>query len=354
MDDVFIIGGGIFGLTASIVLGEAGYKVTLIEREFDVMKGASLVNQNRIHHGFHYPRSLSTCQEALKGFLTFQKFYGKAINGNFEKYYAISKENSKVSSDEFVDFAKSLNLFIKEKWPDPSILNRKKIDSCWITKEPIFDYHTLKSLALERITKSKNIQILRNCNVLGLEEDKIILSNGYKKKYSFIVNATYSEISDVSKTLGIPTVPAKFQLCILPILKSKTQLSNFGVTVMDGPFCSLMPKGFEKDLFILYHVSQSVNQENIGTSRSEWLPIIGSPENDIIIRSSEYFPILKKMSLYDSWITTRIVLPNQEIEDSRPTLVIKNSESIYTIFSGKLTTCVDSARSLLDIINRTK
>lgn len=352
MDEIFIIGGGIFGLTASIVLGEAGFKVTVIEKEFDLMKGASLVNQNRIHYGFHYPRSITTCQEALKGLNSFSQYFGKSINGNFEKYYAISKENSKVTSDEFYKFSKSLDLHIEEKWPDQGILNWKKIDSCWITKEPIFDYHVLKSLAIERIVKCKNIQIFRNCKVTGLDGDKIILSNGYKKKYGVLVNATYSDISEILNVVGINPMSGKFQLCVLPILKSKSSLANFGVTVMDGPFCSLMPKGFEKDFFILYHVIHSVNQENIGFTKGDWLPIIGSPEHDIINRSVEYFPILKKMSLYDSWITTRIVLPNQEIEDSRPTMVIENSEKIYTVFSGKLTTCVDSAKYLLEKIKK--
>lgn len=352
MDDIFIIGGGIFGLTASIVLGEAGYNVTLVEKEFDLMRGASLVNQNRVHYGFHYPRSISTCQEALKGLSSFENYYGNSINTKFEKYYAISKDGSKVTSDEFYKFSKSLDLEIEEKWPTTQILNRKKIDSCWITKEPIFDYHSLKYISLERARKCKKIRIIRNCEVIGLEEDSIILSNGYKKKFGLLVNATYSDISDVCEKLGTRNITGKFQLCILPLLKSSQTFPSFGVTVMDGPFCSLMPKGFEKNTFVLYHVIHSVNQEQLGSKKENWLPIIGYPEHDIINMSKEYFPILGQMKLHDSWITTRIVLPNQEIDDSRPTLVMKNAEKIYTIFSGKLTTCVESAHALLEIVKK--
>lgn len=352
MDDIFIIGGGIFGLTASIVLGEAGYDVTLIEKEFDVMKGASLVNQNRVHYGFHYPRSISTCQEALKGLSSFKNYYGESVNNKFQKYYAISKDGSKVSSDEFYKFSKSLDLRIEEKWPSGQILNKKKIDSCWITDEPIFDYYLLKNLAIERARKCKKIKIIRNCQVVGLDGDKIVLSNGYKKKFGLLVNATYSDISSVLENLVIPKITGKFQLCILPILKSECSLPNFGITIMDGPFCSLMPKGFEKNTFILYHVIHSINQEHLGMKKENWLPIIGYPEHDIIDRSKDYFPILDQMKLHDSWITTRIVLPNQEIDDSRPTLVMKNAEKIYTIFSGKLTTCVESAEALLSIVKK--
>ena len=67
--NVVIIGGGIFGLSAAIVLGENGFsEVTVLEKEFDIMTKASLVNQNRIHMGYHYPRSLQTGRESLMGY----------------------------------------------------------------------------------------------------------------------------------------------------------------------------------------------------------------------------------------------------------------------------------------------
>ena len=101
---VLIIGGGIFGLTSAIVLGEAGIKVTLVEKRYDVMQEASLVNQNRVHFGYHYPRSKVTAEESFAGLGSFKEFYGDSIHDSFSKYYGIAKRGSHVTADEFVNF----------------------------------------------------------------------------------------------------------------------------------------------------------------------------------------------------------------------------------------------------------
>ena len=42
---------------------------------------ASKYNQQRFHHGFHYPRSQNTIKEILKSKKSFEKFYGTNIFG---------------------------------------------------------------------------------------------------------------------------------------------------------------------------------------------------------------------------------------------------------------------------------
>ena len=55
-----VVGGGIFGSTAAIGVSNNGYNVKLTEKLDDVMKGASDINQYRLHKGYHYPRSNET------------------------------------------------------------------------------------------------------------------------------------------------------------------------------------------------------------------------------------------------------------------------------------------------------
>ncbi|HXD93774.1 MAG TPA: FAD-dependent oxidoreductase [Bacteroidia bacterium] len=353
---ILIIGGGIFGLTTAIVLGEKGYQVTVIEKNNDLMQEASLVNQNRIHYGYHYPRSKATCQESLAGLLSFKEFYGDAINASFKKYYAIAKNNSHINAQQFKDFCISLNLPLTEAWPQDGILNRDLLENCWLTPEPIFDFEKLKQLITYRLLKCKNVKIFRNTKVTSLKEttgDKeVTLSNYIKISCQFIINATYSGLSDLLVQFGRDAIKAKFQLCVMPILEIKKTVNPFGVTIMDGPFCSLMPKGFEKDKFILYHVTHSVIQQHIGEKSLKWTPIEDIVEMEIMEKSTQYYPIIENMKLIDTWITTRIVLPNQEIDDARPTLIMNNENNIYSIFSGKLTTCVDVAKQVVDLISK--
>ena len=349
-NNIIVIGGGIFGLTAALVLSELNYNITVIEEKNDILLGASLVNQNRIHYGYHYPRSTKTIEEALSSLESFKTFYGDSINNKFSKYYAISKTDSHVNSNEFIKICESFNLKLKEKYPNKKLLNRDLVESCWLTDEPIFDYFKLKEIIYFKLQKKKNITVIRNCTILNIDNSIAHLSNGFKIKYDYLINSTYFNISNVLNNLGYIPINSKYQLCVLPILKSKEKFKTTGITIMDGPFCSLMPKGFEKQNYILYHVKESVIQEHIGTIKPNWLPIKGFVEDLIIENSKTYFPILDSMSLIDSWITTRLVLPEQEFDDSRPTFIKQNDDNVFTIFSGKLTTCVETSKELIKFI----
>jgi hypothetical protein len=66
--------------------------------------------------------------------------------------------------------------------------------------------------------------------------------------------------------------------------------------------------------------------------------------------SKKYFPIINDMSLINSWITTRLILPEHEFDDARPTFIEQNDDNVFTIFSGKLTTCVESSKELIKFI----
>jgi hypothetical protein len=351
---IAIIGGGIFGISAAIILGENGYKVTLIEKNNDLLMESSLVNQNRIHYGYHYPRSLLTGVESLKGLNSFKEFYGQAIISNFQKYYAIARHNSHTTVDGFIEFCRELDLPLQEAWPSDQLLNKNSVNACWLTPEPVFDYHTMRQIALYRLHASKNVRVLRNAKPLRIEtgvEKHITLNTGYKIKCDAIVNSAYSGIPEIAGLIGGKPIKAKSELCLMPILEMPNPPSRFGITVMDGPFCSLMPKGANSEHFILYHVTYSVLQTHFGFEKPEWSPFEGITEFELMEHSTQFFPIIREMKLRESWITTRVVLPEQELDDARPTLLIENAPDVYTIFSGKLTTCVDAARNLLIKLN---
>jgi len=48
--------------------------------------------------------------------------------------------------------------------------------------------------------------------------------------------------------------------------------------------------------------------------------------------------------------TIRTVLPNKDKDDARPTLVEKPDDKTFTIFSGKIGTCVSAAEEILEYI----
>ena len=105
---ILIIGGGFFGMYLSEYLAKSGYEVALIEKQDDFMRGASYVNQGRVHNGYHYPRSILTALRSRLSFSRFSKEFKPCIDDTFSQYYMISKLNSKVSAKQFELFCRRI------------------------------------------------------------------------------------------------------------------------------------------------------------------------------------------------------------------------------------------------------
>ncbi|MCI5632896.1 FAD-dependent oxidoreductase, partial [Helicobacter sp.] len=56
--DCIVIGGGFYGCMLALELHQKFKKILILEKENDILTRASLINQARIHGGYHYPRSL--------------------------------------------------------------------------------------------------------------------------------------------------------------------------------------------------------------------------------------------------------------------------------------------------------
>ena len=108
---VLVVGGGIFGTTASVALATSGYDVTLHEELDSIMRCATGINQYRLHKGYHYPRSKETAQECLGGMKSFKRKYGDSVvNGDINHFYAISSRDSLVSREEYIQFLDDMEL----------------------------------------------------------------------------------------------------------------------------------------------------------------------------------------------------------------------------------------------------
>ena len=77
--DILVIGAGIFGCTIASKLSDYNHNVVLIDVENDIMKKASKVNHNRIHFGYHYPRSTETAKQCIDSLPSFLLEYGESV-----------------------------------------------------------------------------------------------------------------------------------------------------------------------------------------------------------------------------------------------------------------------------------
>ena len=69
--DFVVVGGGFYGCCLALFLRSLSDRVTIVERDQDILLRASRINQARVHSGFHYPRSALT---AVKSAVLFKRF----------------------------------------------------------------------------------------------------------------------------------------------------------------------------------------------------------------------------------------------------------------------------------------
>ena len=346
---IAVIGGGIFGITTAFTLGKE-YDVELFEKNNDLLKAASGSNQYRIHRGYHYPRSMETVLEIMKSENSFQKIFSSTTVNYYEHYYCIAKKNSLTSVTQFVDFCTKNGLEIKESVLD--CVQKDSIDLCVRVKESVYDPKKLKKLSLDKL-KERNVKVHLNTEVT----DKIF------EEFDKVVICTYANLNVLLDKFPELQQEYQFELCEKPVVKLPSSFQNKSVVIMDGPFMCIDPLA-NTELHLLCNVTHEIHQTNIGKFpevNEEYLHLLdnGIMKNPshtnyakFIKSSLEFFPEIKNAQHIGSMFTVRAVPPRVEDTDERPTLVKKINEKIITVFSGKITTCVEAANEVKKIIQK--
>ncbi len=344
---IAVIGAGIFGISIAIKLATK-HSVDLYEKRDDIFKAASGINQYRLHRGYHYPRSKETVQSVLKSEKSFKDEFNDAIIDNIDHYYCISKRDSLTSSEQYLKFCDDNNL--EYNIVDVDIIRKDSIDLCVKVEESLFDPIILKKLCWDKLKKNK-------VNLLLNKEPTTKLLDAY----DVVVICTYSNLNNLLEQFPQLQLDYQFELCEKPVAQLPTSFRNKSIVVMDGPFMSVDPMG-KSGLFVLGNVVHAIHRTNIGkqpTMDNKFLPlldngIITNPKIthfDLFIRSTvEFMPDIKNAKHIGSMYTIRAVLPYVEKSDTRPTIVRQINDKTLTVFSGKITTCVEAANEVLSFI----
>ena len=331
INKIAIVGAGIFGCSVALELDKEGYEIVLFEKEADIMLMATKNNHNRIHYGYHYPRSLETTKQSLDGLLSFLANYSESISFGFKNYYSIARENSLTSPSQFKEFCKEAGISSKIEYPDRLIMNPEMIAESYLVEEPVYDWATLQSLVRLKISNS-NIQLRLQSDFLKSSES-----------FDFVINCTYSNINELNSYMNVHNQSFKMQDVLIPIFESN--IEKTGLTVMDGPFCSVMPKGFEERKFILYHAKYSIIEESISGELTKNADIISN--TDIIIKDAiDYFPFLKDSKFEGYWRINRAIPITNNDQRLSEIITYNENPNYITVFSGKVTTAIKIAKQI--------
>jgi hypothetical protein len=333
-----VIGAGIYGVTVATKLKVSGYDVDLYEKYGDILRGASGINQYRLHRGYHYPRSFDTVQSCKKNEDSFIKYYNQSIvNGDIEHYYAIASEESLVTPKQYLTTLDKAGL----EW---DIVD--SLPNCDLTvrvDEKLYDSDVLRGICKKRLY-GNGIDLY-----LSKKVDKLT-------EYEHVVYSTYSSLNNFTDK----KINYQFELCEKPILKLPKKYKGKSIVIMDGPFMCFDPYS-NTDYHLAGNVVHAIHSSNIGKKPNipavykKYLDngLVKNPKYTNIDRfiesAKKFFPEIENSEHIGSMYTIRTVLPHKDKTDERPTIVTRQG-SDYILFSSKVGNCVNAASKVISMI----
>ncbi|MEI6304736.1 MAG: FAD-dependent oxidoreductase [Candidatus Taylorbacteria bacterium] len=354
---VAILGGGIFGTCIAAELGKF-CEVDLFEKNSDLMQEGSFVNQFRHHKGYHYPRSDETVLDIQQSSNDFEKVFKKAIIDTSKTYYGLAKHGSMVNAKQFLAFCRRHRLPYKKAFPPKEMLSREVMDLSIEVPEPNYHHAIMKTLVKSRLANVPAVKVLYDTLVTGCrldssgKKDISFKRRGHEKKKSFdiVINATYANLNRFADWVGFDKYPIRVDLA--EVLIVRLPIEPLSITVIDGPFATLMPTGNPNE-FTLYHVKESIIDRYVPTDGLVKKIGPGKTRQQIIFDESlKLFPILKRAEIVESRIVHRGVQAYHEHDDSRVADIIEHGFGCWSILSGKILSSVTTAKKLAKTIKQ--
>ncbi len=369
--DKIIIGGGLYGLYSALFSARRKESVLLLEADETPFRRATTINQARVHMGYHYPRSLSTAQKSAGYFERFLEDYGFCVLEEFNQIYATSRNYSWTNAEQFRSFCSSAGIPCEDVDPGRYFLEGM-CDGAFLTREYTYDAQILKGYFLNELKKYSGVTLrFGACAVQCAKKGSVYEVRdrlGNCDQTGYLLNASYASTNQIISMLGMEPFPIKYELCEIILCEAGERLKNIGITVMDGPFFSIMPFG-KTGLHSLTSVTFTPHETD-----HHLLPQFPCQErskgkcgkeqlyncNDCAAKPESAWPYMSRLAkkylreeygftYVKSLYSMKPILSASEVDDSRPTVVRIHQEEPYfvSVLSGKINTVYDLDEVLL-------
>jgi hypothetical protein len=361
--DTIVIGGGIFGSYAAIWLAKQGKRVALIEKERDLFTKASIVNQARLHGGYHYPRSIATALMSDENKVRFTEEHRPFINFTFEKYYAVDRFASFTDAKQFERFCDYINIKCERVERHP-YFNYDRLEALYLTEEYSFDPILIANYYKTQLADYQNISIFKSSKIKSalrqnkhwvVEVENLHDSSSQRFESPIVINATYSASNALNQLFGVSQIQLMHEISEMVFVNSP-QFANMGLTVMDGPFASLMPYGLTGLLSLssVAYTHHKVSYDNLPTfdcqrehptCRPDFTSICNgcvaqpiSAKEKMLAQVRQYLSDSVELQYFSNFFTIKSKLKANAIDDGRPTeiAVLHEDPYYYNLFAGKI------------------
>ncbi len=369
--DKIIIGAGLYGLYSAYFCAKRGQRVLVLECDGAPFQRATYINQARVHQGYHYPRSLSTAMKSAGYFARFNKDYGFCVNREFQKVYATSSAYSWSDGTQFRRFCEAADIPCEEL-PAGRFFKEGMCDGVFLTREYTYDAMILRDHFVEKLEALGRLVTMRFSafteRIERMQDEYVLYvreaGEDHLQRYrsGFVLNATYASTNQILELLGYEQFGIKYELCEIILCEVNDRLREYGFTVMDGPFFSIMPFGKTG-----LHSLTSVTFTPHATSYDAVPQFACQADsdgycsgrhlgncNDCKAKPETAFPYMANLArkylrdeyafaYRDSLFSMKPILMSSEIDDSRPTVVRTYSQNptFVGVLSGKINTVYD-------------
>lgn len=371
--DKIIIGAGLYGLYAAAFCAERGQRVLVLEYDDAPFQRATYINQARVHMGYHYPRSLTTAVKSAGYFRRFTEDFGFCIHDKFEQIYATSGKFSWTNAKQFQEFCRAAEIKCEEV-ASSKYFKDGMCDGAFLTEEYTYDAKILQKYYEDRLFGNSAVTFLFHARIDKIvkreETYEIVLADGKSYETGYVLNATYASVNQIigkvedasSGGFAGEMFQIKYELCEIILCKPSEQLKDIGITVMDGPFFSIMPfgkTGLHSLTAVTFtpHITSydarpsfscqngmegSCSPENLGNCSI----CPNKPESAWPYMSHLADKYMKPEYAYtyvESLYSMKPILKSSEVDDSRPTAirVMSANPTFVSVLSGKINTVYD-------------
>lgn len=311
---IAIIGGGWVGCHLTTKLFRE-HDVSLYEKNQHLFQETSFKNQNRLHLGYHYPRSYKTRELCLNTFDRFLSEYSFLIRDVPNNWYCI--ENSK----SILDYGTFLKIFEGQDHYEVGNIF-KNIEGIVNTNEKQIDFEA----AYEFFNYELGELHIRD----EITKDKL---KDLSKRYDLVIDCTNNHLEHKNKTKSF------FEVTVSYLYKKIKPTVFDALTMVDGPFFSIYP--YKDDLYTVTDVEYTplrrfkkcnqIEKYKESIQKTNFLR-----EHSILIEKKikKYFPdFLQHFEYSGYYLSTKSKIVSGS--DHRYPIIIPNKNIIHC-FTGKI------------------
>jgi hypothetical protein len=286
--------------------------------------------------------------------------FPNAIDDEFDHYYAVSRKSSKVTVRQFEEFCRRIGAPLHAA-PDHVVrsFEGSRVEKVYRVREPVFNARLVRDRMVDLIREARSIDVLTGTTVFGVRQQSaglVIETSRGSLGAKLAFNTTYSSINAIQRGSGLPLISLQHELAEMALVDcTDSFLVNAGITIMDGPFFSILPFP-DRGLHTLSHVRYTpharwtegpdTTEESSLWSRQSPIP----PSNFTRMRAdvARHIPSLRGIEHKESLWEVKTVLPQSSRDDSRPILYrAEYGLKGYTVvLGGKLDNVYDALEEM--------